>query len=133
MPNNTTLQIISNEAKSSIDQIKIVTPSIYASIFSKFAQDHNEVIEDEHDLSQELLQLECSNLTTLQTEASQSAKKLTENTNKAITAIKTNDEAGLAEVLQETKNLRAEIEKLKELVKNSKQMIVNLLLVSRMV
>ena len=116
MPNNTTLQIISNEAKSSIDQIKIVTPSIYASIFSKFAQDHNEVIEDEHDLSQELLKLECSNLTTLQTEASQSAKKLTENTDKAITAIKTNDEAGLAEVLQETKNLRAEIEKLKEAV-----------------
>ena len=116
MPNDSTLQLISNEAKSSIDQMKIVTPSMYASIFSQYAKEHNEVIEDEHNLSTSLLQLECSNLTNLQTEASRSTQQLTDSTTKAINAIKAKDEKSLAEVLEETTKLRSEIEKLKEAV-----------------
>ncbi len=116
MPDNSMLKIITNETKASIDQMDIVTPSIYASLFEKFASEHHEVIENEKNLSVDLMQLECSNLTDLQTEASQSANTLTKNTSKAISAIKEKDEASLNQVLEETQKLKHEIEKLKEAV-----------------
>jgi len=116
MSPNPTLQIISNETKSSIDQMKVVTPSIYASIFAQFAKEHNTEIDDEHEVATNLLQVECSNLTTLQTEASKSAQQLTDSTTKAIQAIKHKDEVGLTQVLKETQALKKEIEKLKEAV-----------------
>lgn len=116
MTNNEVLRIISNETKASIDQMDVVTPSIFASIFFKYADEHNAAIEDEKDLSADLLQFECSNLTKLQTATSKNAQQLAEHTNKAIHAIKTKNEASLAEVLQETTTLRKEIEKLKETV-----------------
>jgi len=110
------LKIISNETKNSIGQLSVVTPSIYASIFSKFAIDHKTDIEDEKQLSQNLLIMECSNLTNLQTQASKNAMKLSQNTEKAIDAIKGKDDGILNEVLKETQDLRREIEKLKESV-----------------
>lgn len=116
MSENKILQIISNETKSSIDQMDIVTPSIYAYLFEKFASDHNEVIENEQELSVDLMKLECTNLTDLQTEASHSATILSENTDKAISAIKQKDEKSLNEVLEETKKLKLEVEKLKHAV-----------------
>jgi diguanylate cyclase (GGDEF)-like protein len=118
MDNKETLQIISNETKDSINQLSIVTPTIYASIFSKFATNHNTVIEDDAELSKDLLVLECSNLTTLQNETSKNAMKLSQNTTKAINAIKKNDEKLLNTVLKETEDLRREVEKLKESVYN---------------
>ncbi len=114
--NQATLKLISNETKDSINQMPVVTPSIYASIFAKFATDHKENIEDEQKLSQELMISECSNLTDLQTQASKSAMQLSDTTNKAINAIKEKDDKILNEVLQETENLRREVEKLKESV-----------------
>ncbi|MEA1983758.1 MAG: GGDEF domain-containing protein [Campylobacterota bacterium] len=114
--NDKLLHIISNETKSSIDQIAVVTPTVYASIFSKYASEHGEEIENEDAISQNILQSECSNLTDLQSQASKSAIQLSDSTTKAISAIKTKDEALLSEVLEETQNLRAEIEKLKEAV-----------------
>ena len=116
MTENNILHIISNETKSSIDQMAVVTPSIYASIFTKYADEHNENIEGEHDLSVDILKQECSTLTNMQENNSKNANLLTQNTNKAIHAIKQKDEVGLAEVLRETQNLKAEIEKLKEAV-----------------
>ncbi len=116
MTDNKMLHIISNETKSSIDQMSVVTPSIYASIFEKFASDHNEIIENEKELSVDLMKFECSNLTNLQSEATRSANSLTENTNKAISAIQDKDEVGLAQVLHETQKLKHEIDKLKEAV-----------------
>jgi len=108
------LKIISNETKDSIDQMSIVTPSIYASIFSKFATEHNTEIEDEAGYSQDLLKLECSTLTKLQNNTAKSAQALSHSTTKAISAIQDKDESTLNEVLKETQSLRAEIEKLKE-------------------
>ena len=96
--------------------MSVVTPSIYASIFTKYATEHGETLEDEHELSHDLMKIECSNLTTLQTQASKNAVQLSNSTAKAINAIQSKDEALLSEVLKETQNLRAEIEKLKEAV-----------------
>jgi len=113
---NGILRIISNEAKSSIDQISVVTPTVYASIFSQFAKEHNHPIDDDTTIAQEIMQLECSNLTSMQQEASKSATLLSNNTEKAITAIKSQDKASLEKVLKETQALRDELEKLKEAV-----------------
>jgi len=108
------LRIISNETKNSIDQLSVVTPSMYASIFSKFATNHNTNLDDEQKLAQDLLVMECSNLTDLQTQASKSAMELSQSTTKAINAIKEKDEKLLNTVLKETEELRREVEKLKE-------------------
>lgn len=110
------LRIISNETKDSINQISVVTPSVFASIFTEFAKKHDTQVENEQDLSTELLTQECTTLTTLQSQTSQNAQDLSSHANKAIEAIKTKDETTLNEVLKETQLLRAEIEKLKESV-----------------
>ena len=110
------LQIISNETRSSIDKMTVVTPSIYASIFSQYASEHGETLENEHEITQNIMQMECSNLNSLQTETSKNANKLSDSTKKAINAIQSKDENLLTEVLQETQSLKAEIEKLKEAV-----------------
>jgi len=113
---NQILHVISNETKSSIDQLEIVTPSVYASIFSQCATDHGETIENEPDLAYDIMQAECSSLSHLQEQASKNATQLSNSTSKAITAIQAKDEALLSEVLTETETLKVEIEKLKEAV-----------------
>jgi len=110
------LKIISNETKNSIMDISVVTPSMYASIFAKFSQSHDMYIENESTLAYDLLSKECLNLTNLQKNTSKNVQKLSYNTNKAIHAIKNNDETLLNKVLKETNKLRTEIEKLKEAV-----------------
>jgi diguanylate cyclase (GGDEF)-like protein len=114
--NNEALKIISNETKNSIDQLSVVTPSVYASIFAKYANNHNTDIQDEKALAKDLLIMECSNLTDLQNQASKSAMQLSASTSKAIDAIKEKDEKLLNSVLKETEELRREVEKLKESV-----------------
>ena len=79
MNNDNELKIISNETKDSIDQISIVTPSVYASIFTKFATEHNTEIEDEVEYAQDLLNLECSTLTKLQESTSKNVQNLSNN------------------------------------------------------
>jgi len=111
--NKETLKIISNETKNSIDQLHIVTPAIYASIFAKFASNHNTTIENDNELSSELLTIESVTLTNLQVEISKNVKILDSNTIKAIGAIQNKDERKLHEVLEETKKLKEEIEELK--------------------
>ncbi|QOP43856.1 GGDEF domain-containing protein [Sulfurimonas sediminis] len=114
--NKKILEIVSNEAKNSIAQIPVVTPTIYASVFSDFAKKNNLEIEDEESLSRKILETECSRFTTLQNETSKNVQTLSENTNRAIHAIEQKDEKILNQVLQETQYLRQEIEKLKESV-----------------
>ena len=110
------LQIISNETKNSIDQLPVVTPSIFASIFSNLAKQYNVTLENESGLSQDLIQTECEHLTKMQSQASENANILTQNTSKAIHAIKEKDDKLLHEILEETEKLKHEIEKLKESV-----------------
>ena len=110
------LQIISNETKNSIDQMSVVTPSVFSSIFTQFAKQHHTDIDDEQGLASTLLSQECSSLTSMQARTSQDAHELSEHANRAIEAIKAKDETLLNEVLKETQKLRVEIEKLKESV-----------------
>jgi diguanylate cyclase (GGDEF)-like protein len=107
------LKIISNETKKSINQLSVVTPTMYASIFSRYAKENNIVIDNEEELSKELFKFECSNLTDLQKQASHNAITLSNNTTKAINAIKVKDEKILENILKETEKLRLEIEMLK--------------------
>jgi len=114
--NKKLLEIISSDAKNSIEQLSVVTPSMYASIFSELAKKNNIDIEDEENLSKEIVTNECNKLTALQKETSKNIQTLSESTNKAINAIENKDEKILNQVLQETQALRHEIEKLKESV-----------------
>ena len=111
---DSTLKIISSETKDSIDQMSVVTPSVYASIFATFAQNHDTVINNEEGLASDLILSECTEFTNLQVQTAKNAQLLTISTNKAIGAIKDKDDLLLSEVLEETENLRQEIEKLKE-------------------
>ena len=61
-----TLSIISNETKNSIDELSIVTPSVYASIFKNYAKEHNISLEEESQFSAELIKQECDHFTQLQ-------------------------------------------------------------------
>ena len=110
------LKIISNNTKKAIDPSDIVTPTLYASLFAQSALEEDVTIEDEPALAYDILASECTHLSQMQEQISHSADQLSESTSKAISAIQTQDEALLNEVLTETNDLRAEIEKLKEAV-----------------
>ncbi len=110
------LQRITDETKTSVSSMKIVTPSVYASIFSQFSKDHGTNLEGEEELSSELLNAQCSTFTKLQKETSKNVNDLSNSTQKALTAMQDKDESALNEVLQETKLLRDEIEALKTAV-----------------
>jgi diguanylate cyclase (GGDEF)-like protein len=114
--NNEMLKVISNETIDSVHDINIVTPTIYKSLFLKNAASHEVDIKDESKITDELLDKMVHNFQTMQQETSQNAIKLSEHTNNAISAIKDKDESKLNQILKETKELRNEIEKLKEAV-----------------
>ena len=116
MSENDILRIVSNETKDSIDQMSVVTPAIFSSIYSEFAKKHDANLENEEDVSRDILQSECNSLTNLQAQTAKNAQNLGQSAVKAISAIKEKDETTLNEVLKETQKLRAEIEKLKESV-----------------
>jgi len=113
---NKLVEIISNETKSTINRMGVVTPSIYASVFAKFAYEHEQPLENEEEIAHNLLKTECAMLTNMQDTTVHSATQLTKSTDKAITAIKDKDETTLQEVLEETQKLKIELEKLKEAV-----------------
>lgn len=114
--NEKILQIISNETKSSIGDMSVVTPLIYTDIFSKYASSHNTEINEDNKITDNFLSQKIALLTNLQESTSKNVKKLGENTDKAISAIKDNNEATLQEVLKETQELLREIERLKKSV-----------------
>lgn len=110
------LQLISNETKNSIGNMNVVTPVIYTDIFSKFASSHNADISEENKMTDYLLSQKIALFTSLQDSTSKNAKKLSDNTDKALSAIKDKNETILQEVLKETQELQREIERLKKSV-----------------
>ncbi|WP_457747380.1 GGDEF domain-containing protein [Sulfurimonas sp.] len=112
--NEQILKIISNEVKDSINLMRVVTPSVYTSIFSQYATKHGVDIDDDTLVAKNIIQNECNKLTEMQEETSRNTQRLSYNTTKAIDAIKTKDESLLNEVLKETQALKHEIEKLRE-------------------
>ena len=116
-------KIVTNETKESINQLEIVTPSVFSTIFLEHARNHNLTLHDEIKTALEIMQTECSTLSDLQTRTSENAIQLSDSTSKAILAIKEKDETILNEVLKETQLLRNELEKLKESI--YKDMLTN--------
>lgn len=114
--NEKILQIISNETKHIIENINIVTPAIYSDIFSKFALSHNTDVSEDNKITDDLLSQKIALFTDLQESASINAKKLSDNTDKALLAIKDKNESTLQEVFKETQELQREIERLKKSV-----------------
>jgi diguanylate cyclase (GGDEF)-like protein len=108
------LQILSNEVKDSIEQLPIVTPELFRSIFEEHAKKNHIAIDDEKKLSEDIVKQQCSKLTVLQEQTLENANSLSESTSQAINAIQNKDEATLQHILSETKKLRAEVDKLKE-------------------
>lgn len=110
------LQIITNETKNSIEDLDIVTPTMYASLFSKHASKNDTILDNEEDIVDHFLDEKMSQFTDMQNQTSENVQKLSDNTDKALNAIKDKDEAVLNEVLKEAQSLRVEIEKLKKSV-----------------
>ena len=110
------LEIVSNETKGSINNLNIVTPTIYTDIFSKFASSHHADIDDYAKITDFILSKKISLFENLQEETSKNARKLSESTDKALSAMKDKDETILKEVLKETQELQREIERLKKSV-----------------
>ncbi|SFV51147.1 diguanylate cyclase (GGDEF domain) [hydrothermal vent metagenome] len=107
------LEILSNEVKNSIEELPIVTPSVYRSIFEEYAKKDHIKIDNEVELSENIVTKQCSKLTTLQDETYKNANHLSEHTSKAIDAIQSKDTASLQQILLETKKLREEVEELR--------------------
>jgi len=107
------LEILSNEVKNSIEELPIVTPSVYRSIFEEYAKKEHIKIDNEVELSENVVAKQCSKLTTLQNETYKNANNLSEHTSKAIDAIQSKDTASLQQILIETKKLREEVEGLR--------------------
>ena len=114
--NEKILELISNETRSAVNNINIVTPSIYRSFFEKNALSHGTDLNDEEKMTDSLLDNKIQMCGTVQNLNSQNALQLSNNTSKAITAIREKDETTLTQILKETNSLRKEIEKLKEAV-----------------
>ena len=110
------LEVISNETRTAVNNINIVTPSIYKSFFEKHALPYGTDLENEEKMTDSLLDSKIQMCSTVQNQNSQNVLTLSDNTSKAITAIKEKDEVTLTHILKETNNLRKEIEKLKEAV-----------------
>jgi diguanylate cyclase (GGDEF)-like protein len=111
---NKVLEIISNETKENIEELDVVTPSIYTSIFSKHATSHDADLKNEDKITDHFLDKKISMFENIQDKTSQNAITLSEHTDRAISAIQDKDETTLKEVLHETQELKKEIEKLKE-------------------
>ncbi|MEA1917507.1 MAG: GGDEF domain-containing protein [Campylobacterota bacterium] len=114
--NEEILQVISNETKESVINLSVVTPTIYTTQFYKYAHEHDTEIEDEPTITDNLLRDKILHFTDMQEKTSSSVIQLSENTSKAISAIEKEDSQLLEKVLQETKILRDEIDRLRESV-----------------
>jgi len=108
------LYIISNETKEEVEGLNIVTPSMYSSIFRKHANSHNTDLDNETKITNAFLDGKIFLFENMQNKTSKHILKLSESTSRAISAIHDKDEDLLKKVLHETKELRREIEKLKE-------------------
>jgi diguanylate cyclase (GGDEF)-like protein len=106
------LEIISNETKSEVCNLEIVTPEIFSSVFIEKAQEHD--LKDFEEFSKKYTDSKVHSLLQIQDETTKKANALSQTTEKALEAIQGQDEGSLKEVFTETQNLRKEIEKLKE-------------------
>ena len=113
MSDTRVLQIISNETKDKVCQLDVVTPEVFTNIFMENAKKHKLDAEYSKHLEEFLLE-EVAHYLKIQNQTTKQADSLEKSTSKAINAIASKDDETLKEVLHETKQLKKELQKLKE-------------------
>ena len=86
--NERILEVISNETINAVNNMSIVTPSIYKSFFEKHASSHGTNLNDEERMTDSLLDSKIQMFGAVQDKNSQNAVRLSDNTSKAINANK---------------------------------------------
>ena len=113
MKNQKVLVAITDRVKRQIADIDVAPPLLYQTLFNTLLANEQIVLEDENFLVDEVLEGKLLELTKLNENASENILKLDNSTKKAILAIQNKDERILEKILEETADLRREIEKLK--------------------
>ncbi len=107
------LSKISDEVKMEIADIPVAPPLLYSTLFYNLASEHNLKCDNEELLVNQILDEKLSKLSSINHDTSLNLIKLHKSTVEAIVAIKNKDQSSLQKVLEETADLRKEIEKLK--------------------
>ena len=113
MENKKELIAITDEVKRQISDIEIAPPLLYTKLFHNLLAAHNIECENEEVIVDKIFGDQLSKLNDLNKNTSENIVRLDNNTKDAIEAIKNKDETKLEKVLEETADLRREIEKLK--------------------
>ena len=107
---------ISEEAKDRIQDLEVVSPSVYATVFSDIAQGYDVDLSAEEIVVNEMLDEKLSQFSKMNEQTSDHINQLSKSAEKAVSAIQHKDETLLRETLAETEALRSEIEELKSAV-----------------
>ena len=107
---------ISNETKKKIEDMEVVLPSMYASIFAGVASREHVRLEPQERLASEMLDEKIEQFSRLNETTSSHVNRLSLSASKAVSAMEAQNMHLLAEVLAETRALRAEVEALKSAV-----------------
>lgn len=114
--NQNIVMAASRECKTAIEALDIVTPPIYASVFSKIAKKYGLDSKELADVTENALDKKIEELLDLNEKSGKQVVQLDAASKKALDAMQKHDEALLQESISETKALRLEIERLKESV-----------------
>ena len=113
---NKEFKYISNETKKKIEDMEVVLPSMYASIFSGVASRQHVQLEPKERLASEMLDEKIEQFSRLSETTSSHVNRLSLSASKAVSAMEAQNMNLLEEVLAETRALRAEVEALKSAV-----------------
>ncbi len=110
------IKAASQECKSAIDALDIVTPTIYTALFAEIANKYGIESSDLLEAECESLDEQVKKLLELNDKSSEQVMRLDKSSQKALKAMQESDETLLKESIDETQVLRREIERLKESV-----------------
>lgn len=108
------LQRISHQALSVMNELGVFTPDIYSSLFLRFASEQGIELDTSTVMTDKAFDENFLLLTDLQNKTSANVQQLSGHITQAISAIQAKDEVLLGQVLSESKKLKGEIEKLKD-------------------
>lgn len=110
------LKVISDGAKEHIQDLEVVTPAIYDSVYASIARSNDIDIEGQDTVSSEMLKEQIEQYINMRMQTSEQVRHLSESANKAVDAIEKKDTHLLQSVLDEVQSLRQEIDRLKDTV-----------------
>ena len=113
MKNKKELVAITDEVKLQISEVDVAPPLLYQTLFNNLLVTKNIELEDENRIVNTILDEKLLKIKKLNNNTSEHIVKLDNSAKSAIEAIKYKDDAKLKKVLEETADLRREIEKLK--------------------